>query len=149
MLDNEGGRVTIKVLTGHVSFDDVDAIVDVQAMDIPLEKDEQFVIEVSRLDVIMVQKNAMESKQSLVISSESHCVGVQVSKDTTSYSNASIDESLTIDSIVKVLSPNEQLLNFFQHGSNPFRPLGPIAGNLSQELQVVTKALPSEKCKKL
>lgn len=40
-------------------------------------------------------------------SNESHHVDVQISKDTTLWSNASINESLTIDSIVKALSPNE------------------------------------------
>jgi ribosome-binding factor A len=149
VLDNEDGRVMIRVLTGHVSLDEADAIVYVQAMDIPLEKDEQFVTKVSRLDAIMVQENAMESKQSLVVFGESHCVGVQVSKDTASDSNASIDEYLTIDSIIKALSLNEQLLNFLQHGSNPFHILRPIARSLYQELQVATKAPPNEKCKKL
>jgi hypothetical protein len=105
VLDNEGGRVTIGVLIGHVSLHDADAIVNVQAVDIPLEKDEQFVIKVSRLDAIMVQENAMESKQSPIVSSESHCVGVQVSMDAASYSNASIDEALSL---------NEWLLKFLQ-----------------------------------
>ncbi len=107
VLDSEGEKVMIGVLTSHVSFDDAEAIVDVQAMDIPLEKDEQFATEVSRLDAIMVQKHLMESKQSVVVSSEFHCACVQVSKNTAPYSNVSIDESLTIDSIVKALSPNE------------------------------------------
>lgn len=38
VLNSGGEKVTIRVLTSHVSFDDAYAIVDVQAMDIPLEK---------------------------------------------------------------------------------------------------------------
>jgi hypothetical protein len=38
---------------------------------------------------------------------------VQVSKETTPWSNASIDESLNIDPIVKGMSADEWLLNFF------------------------------------
>jgi hypothetical protein len=148
VLDNEGRKVTIEVLKGHVSLDDADAIMDVQVMDIPLEKDEQFATKVSRLDVIMVQKNVMESKQSLVVSSEFHSIGVQVSKDTTPCSIASIIESLTIDSIVKAFPLSEQLFNFFQQGSNCFRTPRPIARNLYQELQVAAKAPPRENRKK-
>jgi hypothetical protein len=101
VLDSEGEKVTIGVFTGHVSFDDADALVDVQAMDIPLEKYEQFATEVSRLDAIMVPKHLMESKQSVVVSSEFHYACVQVSKNTAPYSNASIDESLTLIQLLK------------------------------------------------
>jgi hypothetical protein len=97
-------------------------------------KNEQFDIEVLRSNAIMVQERIMESKPSLIVSGESHHVGVQVSKDIAPWSNVSIDESLTIDSIVKAFSLNEWLLNFFQQGSDSFCTLGPIIRNLSHEL---------------
>lgn len=58
----------IKVLINHVSLDDVNVIqysktiVDVQIMDIPHEKDEQFTTEMSRSDVTLVQEKTMELK---------------------------------------------------------------------------------------
>ncbi len=54
---------------------------DVQTMDIPHEKDEQFTIEMSGSDVALVQENTMELKWSPVVFGESHCASVQVSKD--------------------------------------------------------------------
>ncbi len=68
LFDSEDERVMIKVLINHVSLDDVNVIqysktiVDVQIMDIPHEKDEQFTTEMSRSDVTLVQEKTMELK---------------------------------------------------------------------------------------
>jgi hypothetical protein len=72
-----------------------------------MKEDEQFDMEQSGLDIIMAEGDVMESKWSQIVSGESHLVDVQISKDTPWWSNASNDESLTIDSIVRALLPNE------------------------------------------
>jgi hypothetical protein len=61
----------------------------------------------------MVQQGKVDREWFLVVYNESHCIGVQVSKETTPWSNASIDELLSIDLIVRSMSTNEWLLNFF------------------------------------
>jgi hypothetical protein len=68
LFDSEDERVIIKVLINHVSLDDANVIqysktiVDVQIMDIPHEKDEQFTTEMSRSDATLVQEKTMELK---------------------------------------------------------------------------------------
>jgi hypothetical protein len=55
--------------------------------------------------IYMVQENTMEFKWFPIFFGEFHHIGVHVSKVTTPWSNVSIDESLTIDSIVKAYVP--------------------------------------------
>lgn len=81
-------------------------------MDITPKEVASLDVQASQLDVVMVQHGKVDKERSPIVFYESHCIGVHLLKETTPWSNVSIDESLSIDQIVRVMSIDEWLLNF-------------------------------------
>ncbi len=97
-----------------------------------------------------VKKNYMPS-----VPSEPHQVGISPPRDTIhgsiSWSNAYVDENMTIDLIVNAMSSTKAVLHILQQGRNEstpnFETIDRVIKNISKDINVATKKSRTQKQK--